>query len=115
MRRYSNGSVRMATELGWYDLFSRGARDWLRHNEKVRDAVEGALPNLIAGPDILTGSGSNTVAVPVRLLEHARFRLGDPQSETGAGQGAGEVGQILKPGGRPGGGHAPPKRRGPPR
>ena len=24
---------------GWYDLFSRGARDWLRHNEKIRDAV----------------------------------------------------------------------------
>jgi hypothetical protein len=24
---------------GWYDLFSRGARDWLRHNEKVQDAV----------------------------------------------------------------------------
>ena len=23
----------------WYELFSRGARDWLRHNEKVREAV----------------------------------------------------------------------------
>ena len=103
MRRYTDGSIRIAAEVGWYDLFSRGARDWLRHNEKVREAVENALPNLIAGPDVLTGSGSNTVAVPVRLLEHARFRLGDPDSESGAGQGAGEVGQILKPGGTPGG------------
>jgi uncharacterized sporulation protein YeaH/YhbH (DUF444 family) len=41
--------------------------------------------------------------VPVRLLEHARFRLGDPDSESGAGQGAGEVGQVLKPGTTPGG------------
>ena len=24
---------------GWYELFSRGARDWLRHNEKIREAV----------------------------------------------------------------------------
>ncbi|MGE5524890.1 MAG: DUF444 family protein [Rhodospirillaceae bacterium] len=103
MTRYTDGSIRIATEVGWYDLFSRGARDWLRHNEKVREAVENALPNLIAGPDILTGSSSSTVAVPVRLLEHARFRLGDPESETGAGQGAGEVGQILKPGSAPGG------------
>ena len=23
----------------WYELFSRGARDWLRHDEKVREAV----------------------------------------------------------------------------
>ncbi len=26
----------------WYDLFSRGARDWLRHDEKVREAVRAA-------------------------------------------------------------------------
>jgi sporulation protein YhbH len=103
MKRYSNDTVRIAAELGWYELFSRGARDWLRHNEKIRDAVEEALPNLIAGPDILTGSSSNTVAVPVRLLEHARFRLMDPEHESGAGQGAGEVGQVLRPGGTPGG------------
>jgi uncharacterized sporulation protein YeaH/YhbH (DUF444 family) len=38
------------------------------------------------------------VLVPVRLAEHARFRLRDPDSETGAGQGAGEPGQVLKPG-----------------
>ncbi len=103
MKRYTNDSIRIAAEVGWYDLFSRGARDWLRHNEKVREAVESALPSLIAGPDILTGSSSNTVAVPVRLLEHARFRLSDSESESGAGQGAGEVGQVLRPGGTPGG------------
>jgi uncharacterized protein len=31
-------------DAGWYDLFSRGARDWLRHNDKVRDAVRQHLP-----------------------------------------------------------------------
>ena len=30
--------VRISTEVSWYDLFSRGARDWLRHNEKVRES-----------------------------------------------------------------------------
>ena len=91
-------SSRISAEIGWYDLFSRGARDWLRHNEKVRESVEKSLPNLIAGPDVLTGSGGGTVLVPVRLAEHARFRLRDPESETGAGQGAGEPGQVLRPG-----------------
>lgn len=90
--------LRISTEVGWYDLFSRGARDWLRHNQKVRESVEKSLPNLIAGPDVLSGPGGGTVLVPVRLAEHARFRLRDPDTETGAGQGAGEPGQVLKPG-----------------
>ena len=103
MKRHIDQTIRIAAEVGWYKLFSRGARDWLRHNEKIREAVENALPSLIAGPDILTGSSSNTVGVPVRLLEHARFRLREADHESGAGQGAGEVGQILRPGGTPGG------------
>jgi uncharacterized sporulation protein YeaH/YhbH (DUF444 family) len=90
--------LRISAEVGWYDLFSRGARDWLRHNEKVRESVEKTLPNMIAGPDVLSGPGGGTVLVPVKLAEHARFRLRDPESETGAGQGAGEPGQVLRPG-----------------
>ena len=33
-----------ATAAKWYELFSRGARDWLRHDEKVREAVREHLP-----------------------------------------------------------------------
>lgn len=82
----------------WYDLFSRGARDWLRHNEKVREAVQAHLPDLIAGPDLITGPQERTVQVPVRLLEHARFRLADARSATGAGQGEGQPGEVLRQG-----------------
>jgi uncharacterized protein len=82
----------------WYDLFSRGARDWLRHNDKVREAVQNHLPDLIAGPDLITGPQDRTVQVPVRLLEHARFRLAEGRSETGAGQGKGEPGDVLQQG-----------------
>ncbi|MEJ7808162.1 MAG: DUF444 family protein, partial [Telluria sp.] len=81
-----------------YDLFSRGARDWLRHNDKVRDAVRSHLPDLIAGPDLITGPQQRTVQVPVRMLEHARFKLADGRSQTGAGQGEGRPGDILQPG-----------------
>jgi uncharacterized protein len=34
----------------------------------------------------------------VRLLEHARFRLADPSSQQGAGQGKAGVGDVLRPG-----------------
>src|SRR3712207_4492423 len=91
--------ITISAETPWYSLFSRGARDWLRHNEQVREGVEQSLPDLIAGSDIITGSQERTVRVPVRMLEHARFRLSDAQSpfHTDAGQGQGKPGDVLRP------------------
>jgi uncharacterized sporulation protein YeaH/YhbH (DUF444 family) len=82
----------------WYHLFSRGARDWLRHNDKVREAVQCHLPDLIAGPDLITGPRQRTVQVPVRMLEHARFKLTEGRSLRGAGQGEGQPGDVLQGG-----------------
>jgi sporulation protein YhbH len=84
-------------DAGWYDLFSRGARDWLRHNDKVRDAVKKHLPQIVAGADVLTG-GASTVHVPVRMLEHYRFRLRPPNEQQGVGQGQARPGDRI---GRP--------------
>ncbi len=90
-----NGS---SAEIRWYDLFSRGARDWLRHNEKVREAVRSKLPEIISGSDIIGGPGSRTVRVPVKFLEHYRFRLHRPDEQTGVGQGEAKPGDVLRPG-----------------
>lgn len=79
---------------GWYELFSRGARDWLRHNDKVREAVREHLPEIIAGADVV-GGGSRTVRVPVRMLEHYHFRLRHPDQTEGVGQGAAKPGDVL--------------------
>jgi len=87
----------IAAETPWYELFSRGARDWLRHNEKVRETVKGTLPDLLSVPDALTRPRDRTVLVPIRLLEHARFRLREPEIHSGAGQGKGDPGDILRP------------------
>jgi len=78
----------------WYDLFSRGARDWLRHNDKVRAAVREKLPELIAKSELLPRADS-TVQVPVRFLEHARLRLRDPEQSEGVGQGDGKPGDRV--------------------
>jgi len=96
------------SENAWYDLFSRGARDWLRHNEKVREAVHQHLPELIAGADVLEG-GARTVRVPVKMLEHHHFRLLRPGEQEGVGQGG-----AVKPGDRLAGPHGNGSRpRGP--
>jgi hypothetical protein len=94
----TNDRITISAETPWYDLFSRGSRDWLRHNQKVREAVQQNLPDLVTGPDVMTGSQERTVQVPVKLLEHARFRLADSSSKpyTSAGQGQGKPGDILR-------------------
>jgi sporulation protein YhbH len=84
-----------AGEERWYDLFSRGARDWLRHNDKVRDAVRQQLPELISQADVLGPKATSTVRVPVRFLEHYRFRLRDSDTPQGVGQGQGKPGDTL--------------------
>jgi uncharacterized protein len=82
----------------WYDLFSRGTRDWLRHNEKVREAVRDALPDLVGKSDILSRPENRTVQVPFRMMEHYRFRLLKPPRDTAAGQGKVQPGDVLVPG-----------------
>src|SRR5579862_7140876 len=79
---------------GWYELFSRGSRDWLRHSEKVRESVREHLPQIVAGSDIIN-AGSQTVRVPVRLLEHYRFRLRTSGEAQGVGQGKVKPGDVL--------------------
>lgn len=87
-----------STPLGltkWYELFSRGARDWLRHDEKVRDSVREHLPQIVAGADVIN-DGAKTVRVPVRMLEHYHFRLRRPDDQQGAGQGKAKPGDVLQ-------------------
>ncbi len=89
----------------WYELFSRGSRDWLRHSEKIREAVRDHLPQIVSGSDIIS-DGDRTVRVPVRMLEHYRFRLRTDTEPQGVGQGAAKPGDLLGPanaGSKPGG------------
>jgi len=79
---------------GWYDLFSRGSRDWLRHSDKVREAVREHLPRIIAGSDIIN-HGTRTVRVPMRVLEHYHFALAPPERPQGVGQGKARPGDVL--------------------
>ena len=67
--------IRFSAQTPWYELFSRGARDWLRHNQKVRSAVRESLPDLLSGDDVISKPTNRSVLVPVKFLEHARLRL----------------------------------------
>jgi uncharacterized protein len=81
----------------WYELFSRGARDWLRHNEKIRDAVRDQLTELIPQASIVDEDGRKRVKVPVKFLEHYRFVLSQQNERSGIGQGSANPNDILIP------------------
>ncbi len=88
----------------WYELFSRGSRDWLRHSEKMREAVREHLPQIVTGSDVIS-DGTRTVRIPVRMLEHYRFRLRSTEESEGVGQGKTKPGDMLGksgPGNKPG-------------
>ena len=78
----------------WYDLFSRGSRDWLRHSEKMREAVREHLPQIVTGSDVISDN-TRTVRIPVRMLEHYRFRLRSAEESEGVGQGKTKPGDTL--------------------
>ena len=88
----------ISTGSPWYALFSRGAQDWLRHNEKIRQSVKKHLPDLIAKSDLMTAPDNRTVHLPVQVLEHARFRLADSTDKVlrNAGQGHAKPGDVLR-------------------
>ena len=83
-----------ASAAKWYELFSRGARDWLRHDAKVREAVRRHLPELVSGGELI-GGGARTVRVPVKLLEHYHFRLRRAEERQGVGQGQVKPGDVF--------------------
>ncbi|HEX4387355.1 MAG TPA: DUF444 family protein [Steroidobacteraceae bacterium] len=89
-----SGHGEKAGAAKWYELFSRGARDWLRHDEKVREAVRANLPEIIAGGEVINES-ARTVRVPVRMLEHYHFRLRRADEQQGAGQGKAKPGDVF--------------------
>ena len=52
------------------------------------------LPQIVSGSDIIN-DGSRTVRVPVRMLEHYRFRLLSSGESQGVGQGKAKPGDVL--------------------
>jgi len=81
----SLGSRFELVERSW-DVNRRSRRDVQRHQERVRQAIRGNLPEIISQEDVITSDGQKIVKVPIRGLELPRFRF-DPHGGKHAGQG----------------------------
>ena len=79
-----------------WSLHRKGPIDQARHNEKVKEALKGSLPGIVAEESIITAEGDRIVKVPVRSLDLPRFRFSRGESShTGQGAGGSKVGDVL--------------------
>jgi hypothetical protein len=60
-----------------WDLHQEGMRDNIRHFEKLRDLFKRGIKDLVSREDIITAPGDKRVKIPVRALEHYRFKFND--------------------------------------
>jgi uncharacterized protein len=92
-------------EIPW-DLRRRALKDSIRHDTRVREAIRKNLKELIAEENIITSDGRKLVKIPLRYLDQYRFRFG--QLRRGAGQGPGQVGEVIARDGERRDGSEPP-------
>lgn len=78
-----------------WDLRRRGLKDSIRHDKRVRQAIKENLKELIAEETIITSDGHKLVKIPVRYLDQYRFIFDRATNGSGAGQGSGNVGDVI--------------------
>ncbi len=78
-----------------FDLGGQAPRDQRRHREKVKDAIKDQLGDLVGQESIITSDGKKIVKVPIRGLDHPRFRHDPNDGRPGYGQGPGKIGDVI--------------------
>ncbi len=88
------GVIRMHGEIPW-DLRRRGLKDAQRHDARVREAIRKNLRHLIVEETIISSQGDRKVRVPVRYLDHYRFRYAQARRRGASGKGPGSPGDMI--------------------
>ena len=65
----------------------RGKRDCARHKELLKDAIKKNSKDIITRYDLITTDGDKKVKIPIRFLDHYRFKYGSKNDESSVGQG----------------------------
>ena len=78
-----------------WGLKKPGARDSVRHKERIREAIKENLHELIAEENIISSKGDKKVKIPVRYLDSWRFKFGKNDKAKGIGHGDGNPGDVI--------------------
>ncbi|KGX87336.1 sporulation protein YhbH [Pontibacillus litoralis] len=83
------------SEENW-SLHRKGYDDQQRHQEKVQDAINNQLPDLISEENIIMSNGKDVVKIPIRSLDEYKIRYNyDKNKHVGQGEGDSEIGDVI--------------------
>lgn len=79
-----------------WSLHRKGQQDQERHQQKIREAIKGNLPDLVTEENIVMSNGRQIVKVPIRSLDEYRIIYNyRKQKHVGQGDGDSQVGDVL--------------------
>lgn len=79
-----------------WSLHRKGYEDQQRHNEKVKEAIQNKLPEIISEESIITSDGKQKVKIPIRSLNEYKIRYNDEKKQhVGSGDGSSNVGDVV--------------------
>lgn len=90
-----NNDLFIVSEENW-SLHRKGYQDQLRHMEKVKDAIQNNLPDLISEESIIMSNGQEVIKIPIRSLDEYKIRYNSDKSKhVGQGDGDSQVGDVV--------------------
>lgn len=79
-----------------WSLHRKGFDDQQRHQEKVQEAINNNLPDLISEESIVMSNGTDVIKIPIRSLDEFKIRYNyDKNKHVGQGDGDSQVGDVV--------------------
>lgn len=79
-----------------WSLHRKGYQDQQRHLDKVKEAIQNNLPDLISEESIIMSDGRDVIKIPIRSLDEYKIRYNhDKTKHVGQGSGDSQVGDII--------------------
>ena len=79
-----------------WSLHRKGHQDQTRHMDKVKEAIQNNLPDLISEESIVMSNGREVIKIPIRSLDEYKIRYNHEKSKhVGQGDGDSQVGDVV--------------------
>ncbi|MCG7335457.1 sporulation protein YhbH [Sporosarcina sp. ACRSM] len=79
-----------------WSLHRKGYQDQKRHMDKVKEAIQNNLPDIISEESIIMSNGQEVIKIPIRSLDEYKIRYNyDKSKHVGQGDGDSQVGDVV--------------------
>lgn len=91
-----NSNKRFVISQENWSLHRKGHQDQQRHMEKVKEAIQNNLPDLVSEESIIMSNGRDVIKIPIRSLDEYKIRYNYGKSKhIGQGSGDSKIGDVV--------------------